>query len=446
MNKELQKIQNYIKEKNLPGLKNIYGDIPPADLTIIFHKINPAERLFFFRSLPRLIAAQVFSHLDNHEENNLISQLTDNEARQLLNDLDPDDRTEFFEELPGRLTQKILNLLDDENVAEIRMLLGYAEDTVGRLMTPDYIAVRPSWTTEQAIQHIRQWGNKSETSDVIYITNGSWELLGVISLRNLILAHPEKIVASIMKTPAIAIHANADQESAVHMMQKYDISVLPVIDTNNILVGIITVDDVLDIAEEETTEDFHRSSAIDAFQENFLKTSIFFLFKKRIGWLVLLTFVNILSGAIIISYEATLQQAIALVAFLPLLIGSAGNSGSQSATLTIRAMAVGDVHKGDWLRVIWRELRISLLLGVTMGVVVWGLGIFRSGETVALIVALTMIIIVLLGSLLGVSLPFLLSKFKLDPATASSPLVTSIADILGVFIYLMIAKALLGID
>jgi magnesium transporter len=445
MDIHLQTIQNYIKEKNLQGLKNIYGDIPPADLTHIFRELHKEDQLFFFRSLPRDTAAQVFSHLEHDEENALIATLTDNEARQLLHDLDPDDRTEFFEELPGRVTQKILNLLDDENVAEIRMLLGYAEDTVGRFMTPDYIAVRPSWTTQQALDHIRQWGNKSETSDVIYVTNTSWELLGAISLRNLVIANQNETIESIMKSPAISIHAHADQESAVHMMQKYDISVLPVIDDKNILVGIITVDDVLDIAEEEATEDFHRSSAIDAFQESFLKTSIFFLYKKRIGWLVLLTFVNILSGAIIMNYEATLQQAIALVAFLPLLIGSAGNSGSQSATLTIRAMATGDVHMGDWLRVIWRELRISLLLGITMGAVVWGLGIFRSGETVALIVALTMVMIVLLGSLLGVCLPFLLSKLKLDPATASSPLVTSIADILGVLIYLLIAKALLGI-
>lgn len=445
MDIQLQTIQKYIKEKNLQGLKKFYGDIPPADLTTLFHQLNPGERLFFFRSLPRLVAAQVFSHLDPDDENTLIAQLTDNEARQLLHDLDPDDRTEFFEELPGRLTQKILNLLDDENVAEIRMLLGYAEDTVGRLMTPDYIAVRPSWTIAQAMEHVRQWGNESETSDVIYVTNKSWELQGVISLRNLVLSDPKKSVESIMKSPAIAIHAHEDQESAVHMMQKYDIGVLPVIDAHTILVGIITVDDVLDIAEEETTEDFHRSSAIDAFQESFLKTSIFFLYKKRIGWLVLLTFVNILSGAIIMSYEATLQQAIALVAFLPLLIGSAGNSGSQSATLTIRAMATGDVHMGDWLLVVWRELRTALLLGVTMGAVIWGLGFFRSGETVALIVALTMVIIVLMGSLLGVCLPFLLSKLKLDPATASSPLVTSIADIFGVLIYLAIAKAILGI-
>jgi magnesium transporter len=445
MQKLLQKIKNHITQKDLRGLRSLYKDVPPADLAHIFQNLEKNHRLLFFRSLPRSTAAQVFAHLEHDEENILITELTDTETRQLLHDLDPDDRTEFFEELPGRVTQKILNLLDDENIAEIRMLLGYPEDTIGRLMTPDYIAVRPSWTIYQATEHVRQWGNKSETSDVIYVTNTAWELLGAVSLRNLVIANPDSTVEMIMKKPAIAINANADQESAVHMMQKYDVGVLPVTDDNNILVGIITVDDVLDIAEEETTEDFHRSAAVGAFQENFLKTSIFFLYKKRIGWLVLLTFINIISGAIILSYEATLEQALVLVAFLPLLIDSAGNSGSQSATLAIRAMATGDVTTDDWFRIIWREFRVALFLGATMGGAVWILGVFRAGGLIALVIALTMVIVVMMGSIIGVSLPFILHKFKLDPATASSPLVTSMADIFGVLIYLAIAKAILGI-
>lgn len=437
INKFVNKASNHIIK--------LSRDIPPADFADLIILKNPNFQARLFKILEKERRAQVFAHLNNHDQNELIKFLSPVEIKELLSEMEPDDRATFFQESSSVATRKLLNLLDKESASELANILGYPENSIGRFMTTDYIAIRPDWNLAQALEHVRKWGEKSETSNVLYVTDKEWKLLGVVSLRNIVINSLTTQVEEIMKTPAICVKALDDQEEASKIMQKYDLSVLPVIDPFERLVGIITADDIFDVVEEETTEDFQKSSAVESFTENFLHLNIFFLFRKRIGWLVILTFINLISGSILLSFGDLLSQVVVLVSFIPLLIGSAGNSGSQSATLAIRAMAVGDVKMSDWLLVIGREVVIALLLGVTMGVIAGTIGYFRGDIAIGFIVAITMIIVVLFGSLIGVSLPFILNKLKIDPAIASSPLVTSIADVLGVLVYLVVAKSLLGL-
>jgi len=275
------------------------------------------------------MSTEVFAYLDGEEENALLTDLTDEELRELLSRLRPDDRTNLFEELPGQATQKLLNLLTPEDLREARWLLGYPEESVGRLMTPDYVAVRPEWKIEEALNHIRERGRDSETVDAIYVTDADWKLLDALSLRRFILADPQVSVVEIVDYTFESLSAFAAREQAVRMMQRYDLSVLPVVDSLGVLVGIVTFDDVLDVAQEEATEDFHKAGGVVPLRKSYLNTSVFALYRKRIGWLVGLVFANLFSGAAIALFEDAIAAAVTLVFFLPLLIGSAGNAGSQ---------------------------------------------------------------------------------------------------------------------
>ena len=408
-----------------------------ADLLLSLPK---RDRVLLFRALPRPLSATVFAQLRFEQQNDLLRELTEDETRTLLAGLDPDDRTHLLAELPGQATQRILNLLGPEDLAEARTLLGYPEESVGRLMTPDYVAVRPEWRVAEALDHIRQHGTDSETVNRIYVVDEAWHLLDDIELRHFILADPERTVRELMDQTYAFLSAFADREAAVDLIARYDLVALPVVDSDGVLVGIVTVDDVLDVAEEEATEDFHRVGSVTPIRGSLRDARIRTLYGRRIGWLLALVFVNLLSGAVIANYEALISEVVALVFFLPLLIASAGNAGSQAATLMIRALATGDVGAKDWLHLLGKEVAVAGVLGTTMAAAVAGIGAFRGGPDVALVVASTMIVVVLIGSLVGMSLPFLLDRLRLDPATASTPLVTSIADITGVLIYLAIAS------
>jgi magnesium transporter len=393
--------------------------------------------------LPREQAAEAFSHLEPQEQDHLLRDLTDEETRHLLEELSPDDRTHLLTELPSRVTQAMFELLDSEDLKEARWLLGYPEDSVGRLMTPDYVAVRPHWTVAQALRQVRRKGKDSETISRIYVVDDDWVLLDDIELRRMILADPEVTVADIMDHSFVSVSAFEEREEAVRRIRRYDITAIPVLDSAGVIVGIVTVDDVLDVAEEEATEDFHKVGSVGPIRISLRDAPVSMLYQRRIGWLMTLVFVNILSGAGIAAFEDTIAATVALVFFLPVLIGSGGNAGSQSATLMIRALATGDVRTADWLRLVGKEVSVALLLGLTMAAGVAAIAAVRAPE-VLVVVALTMTIIVLVGCLVGMSMPFLLTRFNRDPATASTPLITSIADISGVVIYFSIATWLLG--
>lgn len=432
-----------VHERRWGELREIARTMEPADIADTLLNLEKPDRVLLFRALPRAVAGDVFSELEHEDEETLLHELTDEETRTLLANLDPDDRTELLEELPGSATQKLLNLLDEKERTRAQELLGYPEESIGRLMTPGYVAVRPEWTIEEALNHIRKRDPKSETVDVIFATDSAWRLIGALSLRTLVFAEPNATVETVMKTEVAKALATDDRESAVVLMQKYDLAALPVVDSSGVLVGIVTFDDVFDVAEEEATEDFHKSAAIGNLGTGFGQAGIGLLYRKRAPWLIVLVFMNLIAGAIIVMFEDTIAAAVVLVSFLPLLIGSAGNAGSQAATLSVRSIALGEVRLGDWFSLLSKEFIVSLSLGITMALLVWVLGLYRGGFEVALVVALSMVVIVMVGSLIGMILPFVLHKINVDPAVASTPLVTTVADVFGVLVYFTLAAAIL---
>jgi magnesium transporter len=400
--------------------------------------------VFSTSTRPRPLATETFVHLDRDDKNALLKDLTDEETRQLLAQLSPDDRTHLLSELPGQVVQRALTLLSPEDLAEARLLLGYPTDSVGRLMTPDYVAVRADWTIGRVLQHLRVFGRQQETINRIYVVDERWHLLDDLELRSIILAEPDGAVRQLMDDSFVALPATADREEAVEFIRRHDLDAAPVVDSGGVLVGIVTVDDVLDVAVEEATEDFHKAGSVEPILTSLREASVAFLFRRRVGWLMTLVFVNVFSGATLAYYQDTIAASLALIFFLPLLIASAGNAGAQSATLMVRAMATGDVRMRDWFEVAGKELVVASALGTVMALAVSLLSVYRAGTEVGVIVALTMIVVVVIGSLIGTSLPFVLRRFDLDPATASAPLVTSIADITGVLIYFSIASWYLG--
>jgi magnesium transporter len=437
-------ILELIAARDWSALRDALGEWPAPEIAVLLETLRKPDRVLLFRALPRPLARDVFAYLDVDKQDALLHELTDDETRDILANLTPDDRTHLLAELPGQVTQRMLNLLSGEDFKEARYLLGYPENSAGRLMTPDYVAVHPEWTIEHALAHIRAHGIDSETINRIYVIDQSWQLLDDIELRRIILADPEKRIADIMDHSFVSVSAFADREETVRLIRKFDLLAVPVIDSSGVLVGIVTVDDVLDVAVEEATEDFHRVGSVGPLRTSLRDASIGFLYQRRIVWLLVLVFVGTISGFGISAFEETIAATVALVFFMPLLIDSAGNAGSQAATLMIRAMATGDVKARDWFGLAGKELGVALSIGLTMAAAASVIAIFRGGADVMVVVGLTMVVVVVMGSLLGMSLPFLLERLRLDPATASAPLVTSVADIAGVLTYFAIATWYLG--
>ncbi len=435
-----------IKDKAWKKLREelINLDIPQIADAIEYN--SELESAILFRFLTREQAKEVFQELSHDKQGEIIEGLANNAGKvaDLMNDMDPDARTAFFEELPGKVAQRLMQLLSKENLKTTRELLGYPKESIGRLMTPEYVAVKSHFTVAETLEHIRRFGRDSETLNVLYVVDENWKLLDDIDIHEILLANPEDKIADLVNHKFVALSAYDDQEKAVKVFKDYDCVALPVIDTAGVLLGIVTVDDIFDIAEEESTEDFHRFGAMQDAVVNPVNASISFLYKKRIFWLTALVFMNVFSGAAIANFEKVIESTVALVFFLPLLIDSSGNAGAQSATLMIRAMAMGDVKRKDWMRLLSKEFVVSLLLGITMAV---GVGLVASirAPQIILVVCLTMVLTVMVGSIIGMLLPFIFTRLKLDPAAASAPLITSIADISGVLIYFSIAKFVLGL-
>lgn len=437
-------ISNLISTKKWDEIRQIpWGDYLIPDIASLLKDLEKPDRVLLFRIWPRSTATKVFSYLEKEDRNSLLKDLTDDETRYLLANLPPDDRTSLFEELPGQVTQRLLNLLSPDDLKKTRFLLGYPEESVGRLMTPDYVALRPYWTIQEALNHIRIRARNSESLHTVYVIDQSWKLLDALELPALILANPGETVETIMNKSFISLSAFEDREMAVEVMQNYDVFSLPVVDSDGVLLGIVTFDDVMDVAEEEATEDFHRGAAVIPLKASYQESSIAELVQKRIGWLIALVFVSLLSSGVIAIYEDVLQTVIVLTVFIPLLLGSGGNAGAQASTLMVRALATNDVSVKEWLKVFSKELCVGLLLGIGMGVLSYIFGMFRGGREIGLIVGLTMLAVIVVANLIGVMLPFILTRLNLDPAVASNPLITSITDILGLLIYFAIASTIL---
>ena len=418
------------------------------DLVDILLELPRNDRVLFFRALPREVAVEVFSELHGQWRDDLLLALTDGETKDLLAAMNPDDRTNLLGELPGRATQRLLNLLSAEDLREAQQLLGYPEGSVGRLMTPEYLAVRRNWTVSRALQHIRELGSQKETVDVVFVVDEQWHLQDDMPLHKLVLAQPEERVEEIMDGRFVCVEATAEADEALRLMQRYDRIALPVIDSSGVLVGIVTVDDVLDFAERAATEDIQRIGGSAPLHVRYWEASVSLLYRARIGWLAALVLVNLISSGIIAIYEDVLASVVALAFFIPLIIDTGGNAGSQSATTMIRALSTGEVRRGEWLRVAGKETLLGLTVGPSLGALGFLLGWFRGGAELGLelglIVMVTMIVMLLITNLMGVLLPFLLIRLRLDPAVASGPLITSIADAAGLLVYFSVASLVLG--
>jgi magnesium transporter len=430
-----------IHRKDWKALKMSIEQLDVIDISNLIEHLPDEEDVVVFRLLNRNQAKEVFQLLSHEKQQGIIEELANknNRLSELLNDIEPDDRTAFFEELPGNVLQPLIQLLTPDERRTALQLLGYPNESVGRLMTPEYIALRPEWTIEKAFEHIRQYGRNSETLNVVYVVDDQWKLLDDIKIRDLIFATSNQKVHEVMDYKFIALKPTYDQETAVRIFKDYDRVALPVINDDGILIGIVTIDDIMDVVEEETTEDFHKFGSVGESIGNPLRQTVKVLYKNRITWLVALVFMNVFSGAAIASFESVIQSMVSLVFFLPLLIDSGGNAGSQSATLMIRSLAVGDVKLSDWYKLIGKEVIVSFLLGLTMAVGVAAVASFRSPEVIV-IVALTMVLVVMSGSIIGMLLPFVFTRLKIDPAAASAPLITSIADLTGVIVYFSVAN------
>ncbi|MFU8890671.1 MAG: magnesium transporter [Anaerosomatales bacterium] len=440
-----EQVRSLVDEHDWLAVRRLLAEMSVPEVADLLEGVEMPERLLVFRLLPRDFSDDVFSYLDGPEQDVILGGLTDRETRRLLASMAPDDRTELFEELPGEITQKLLNLLDAGDLAEVRQLLGYPEESVGRLATTDYVAIRPQWTVAHALEHIRQRGRDSETIDVVYVTDRTWHLEGVCELRRLILAEPDHLVSDVMEPVHTRVTAFDDQEEAVREMQRHDTVALPVVDSAGVLIGIVTADDVFDVLEEEVTEDIHRTASVQPLRQSYRRLSVFDLYGKRIGWLAILLVVNLVSSQVISAYEETLMAAIALAFFIPLLIATGGNTGSQSAMMMVRALVTDDVGPGQWASTFVKELGVGLMLGVTLAGGSFFLGLFRGDWRIGVVVGLSMAAIVVVSNIIGMSLPFLFTKIGQDPTVASSPLITSLADVTGLLIYFGIARAILQI-
>jgi len=437
-----------IIERNIEGELRSYLDA--LNISDVEHLIDdlPQYAVTFIDTLSVKRAVNVFRILDFPTQEKIIKKLPGEKLAELINLLPPDDRTSLFSELKGDAVKKLIILLPAKDRVEALSLLGYNEDSVGRLMTPDYIAVKKDWTVKRVLDHIRRYGKDSETIDVIYVIDENGVLLDDIRIREILLANPEVPIVELTDNRSIALNANDPQEEAINVFRMNNRVALPVTDDNNVLLGIVTVDDILWIANEEYTEDMHKIGGTQALDEPYLDMPIFGLFKRRIGWLVVLFLGEMLTATAMAHFEADIAKAVVLAMFVPLIISSGGNSGSQASTLIIQAMALGEITIGDWWRVMRRELISGLLLGLVLGsigfirIFAWTLFSNMYGPHWMLIgvtVGVALVGVVLWGSLAGSMLPLLLKKLGADPATSSAPFVATLVDVTGLIIYFSVA-------
>lgn len=389
-------------------------------------------------------AANVLGYLPGESQLEVVGELGDTQVLKLLEEMGSDERADLFNLLDEDRREALLRRMAHQEREDLKRLASYEEGTAGAIMTSDYVAIASGMTVSQAMMRVRQTAPDAETVYQLYVLDSEGHLIGTMSLRQLMVARPGALVDDIMIKDVISTPVDEEQEEVARIVARYDLLALPVIDHDGRMVGIVTHDDAMDVAESEATEDFHKGMSIGQLEDGVSRVPLWSLYRKRVTWLVLLVFANLFSGAGIAYFEETIAAQVALVFFLPLLIGSGGNAGAQAATLMVRGMATGDVGVKDWGKLLGRELLVAGALGITMAIAVTPIGIMRGGDALAMVVALSMVTIVLFGSLLGMCLPFVLERFKVDPATASAPLVTTLIDASGVVIYFSIATAILS--
>jgi magnesium transporter len=447
-----ERLEQAIKDRDFQKVRDILVKIRPNRVADDIAKMAPKDMAILFRLLPRETAATTFEYLPLEEQQGLLKAMAQEEVAAILNDMAPDDRTTLLEELPGNVTKQLITLLSPQERTLSMRLLNYPEKSVGRLMTPLYVSVHPAWTVAQVMEHIRKVGQDSETLDMVYVVDDKGMLADDIEIRTLLLSAPETVVSTVMDNAFISLKATDNQERSIRTFRQNNLNALPVTDTDGVLVGIVTIDDILEIAQEEATEDIQKIGGTEALDEPYMKISLFKMVKKRASWLVILFLGEMLTATAMGYFEHEIAKAVVLALFVPLIISSGGNSGSQAATLVIRAMALGEVRLLDWWRVMRREILSGAFLGLILGAIgflrisVWSMFSDIYGPHwlgVAITVALSLMGIVLWGTLAGSMLPLALRRVGLDPATSSAPFVATLVDVTGLIIYFGVAAIIL---
>ncbi len=449
----IPEIRSLIEARNFAGLREIFRDWPRADVAEVILDLPADDRVIIFRVLPAALAADVFEYLDVEAQQELLRCMAHEQVAAILNEMSPDDRTALLEEMPSATTRQLIRLLTPEERRIAQALLGYPEGSVGRLMTPDFVSVREHWTVKEVLDYVREHGRDSETLNFIYVVDDQGKLVDDLRIRNFLLRPLETRIDEIMDRSYVHLTVNQTQEEALQIFRKYDRAALPVVDSNGALVGIVTQDDMLDVAEEEATEDIQKLGGMEALDEPYTTIPFARMVKKRATWLIILFLGEMLTATAMQGYNSEIEKAAILAMFLPLIISSGGNSGSQATTLVIRAMALGELRLPDWFRVVRKELLSGISLGLILGTIgffritLWQyLHIFDYGKyhwLVAVTVGVALIGVVLWGTISGAMLPFLLRRCGLDPAASSAPFVATLVDVTGLVIYFNVALFIL---
>ncbi len=448
-----ERINNLISEKQYTLLRQELQELNEVDIAALLDELDHEESFKIFRLLPKDMAADVFAYLDIETGQMIISSLSDSEAKNIIDNLFADDAVSIIEEMPSNVVKRLLMNANPETRRDINQLLQYPDDSAGSIMTVEFVDLKANLTVEQALSRIRRDGVDKETINTCYVLDEKRKLIGTVSLRKLLLSSTEKSVENIMNDNYIAVNTLEDQEEVAQKFQKYDLDAMPVVDSENRLVGIITVDDVVDIMQQEATEDIEMMAAIIPGEKPYLKTSVWETWKSRIPWLLILMFSSAFTGKIITSFEDALQNALVLTAYIPMLMGTGGNSGGQSSVTIIRALSLGEVYMKDIFKVIWKEARVALLCGITLAVGNFAkMMIFDGGDmgtlnimAVSLVVSLALVVSVLCAKIVGCVLPILVKRIGLDPAVMASPLITTIIDVLSLLLYFWFAMSILPI-
>lgn len=440
-------IMNLVKENKYAEVKTYLMQMNVVDIAQFLEDLEVEQMLVLFRLLPKEIAADVFAYMSYEQQEYIIEAITDSEISSIVNDLFLDDTVDLLEEMPSNIVKKILKNTNKETRESINQLLKYPENSAGSLMTIEYVDLKKEMSVAQAIGHIKKTGLDKETINTCYVIDGNRKLEGIVSLRKLILHESEVLIKDMMNTKIIAIDTGMDQEEIADLFKKYDLLAMPVVDKENRLVGIITIDDIVDIIEQENTEDMQKMAAMQPSEEEYLKTNVFTLAKHRVIWLLVLMISATFTGNIIKQFEEVIQSVVVLAAFIPMLMDTGGNAGSQSATLVIRGIALNEIELGDIFKVLWKEFRVSVIVGLILSVVNF-LRIYFFEKTdlkISITVCVSLFFTVVLAKIVGGVLPIIAKRLKLDPAIMASPLITTIVDAVALFTYFTMASWMLGL-
>jgi magnesium transporter len=449
----VEEAQALIAERELHVLRDALVDSAPVEIAELLGSLSDEERVLIFRILPREIAADIFSELDVDLQRTILSGLGDRQTARLLDEMAADDRTALLEEIPAEAARQLLALLPKEERDVALTLLGYPEGSVGRLMSPDFLTIHEDWKVREVLDHVRAHGQESDSLDTLYVVDSKGILVDEVAVKNLLLASLDDEVVSLMNYKFEALQVTADQEQAVELFKKYNRPTLPVVDSQGMLLGIVTVDDILDVQEEEVTEDIQKLGGSEALEDAYIRTPVATLIRKRAGWLIVLFVGEMFTASAMSHFEDEIQKAVVLALFVPLIISSGGNSGSQASTLVIRALAVGEIRTRDWFQILRRELVAGGTLGAILGlvgflrVVIWSQFSSVYGPhwlALAFTVLFALMGVVTLGTVAGSMLPLALKRLRLDPATSSAPFVATLVDVAGLVLYFTIAMLLLS--